>query len=152
MKYHIYYKERIASFITAFELNTSSITQKWIENKFYSMDEERMTYNRMKNYREKARFTTSNQKQNNPHSQKGKIPNKKTMRCKYYYRSGYFDSKCPDKTHKKPPSMPESISKVTCLKCKKKRHLAFNCPPKYNCNRSSSSILEIIIQFETKSK
>ena len=29
--------------------------------------------------------------------------------------------------------MPEWISKATCLKCKKKGHLAFNCPPKYLC-------------------
>ena len=29
--------------------------------------------------------------------------------------------------------MPEWISKATFLKCKKKGHLAFNCPPKYLC-------------------
>ena len=28
--------------------------------------------------------------------------------------------------------MPEWISKATCLRCKKKGHLAFNCPPKYS--------------------
>ena len=28
--------------------------------------------------------------------------------------------------------MPEWINKMTCAKCKKKGHLAFNCPPKYN--------------------
>ena len=27
--------------------------------------------------------------------------------------------------------MPEWISKATCAKCKKKGHLAFNCPPKF---------------------
>ena len=42
MKHHKYYKERIASFLTTFELNPSSISQRWIENKFYSLDEERM--------------------------------------------------------------------------------------------------------------
>ena len=51
MKYHRHYKERIASFLTAFELNKSSITQKWIENKFYSLDEERMNYNRQRMFR-----------------------------------------------------------------------------------------------------
>ena len=29
--------------------------------------------------------------------------------------------------------MPEWISKATCLRCKKKGYLAFNCPPKYSC-------------------
>ena len=42
MKHHKFYKERIASFLTTFELNPSTISQRWIENKFYSMDEERM--------------------------------------------------------------------------------------------------------------
>merc|ERR1712045_611220 len=32
MKYHRYYKERIASFLTAFELTPSKISQKWLEN------------------------------------------------------------------------------------------------------------------------
>ena len=41
MKYHRYYKERIVSFST-FELNSNSITQKWIENKFYSLGDERV--------------------------------------------------------------------------------------------------------------
>ena len=27
--------------------------------------------------------------------------------------------------------MPDWVSKATCRKCKKKGHLAFNCPPKY---------------------
>ena len=48
MKFHRYYKERIASFLTIFELNTSNISQKWIEDKFYSMDEERMYYHRQR--------------------------------------------------------------------------------------------------------
>ena len=62
MKYHRHYKERIASFLTGFELNTSSITQKWIENKFYSLDEKSMNYNRQRMFRESVRFTTSNTK------------------------------------------------------------------------------------------
>ena len=28
--------------------------------------------------------------------------------------------------------MQEWVNKMTCSKCKKKGHLAFNCPPKYN--------------------
>ena len=35
MKHHKYYKERIASFLPTFELNPSSISQRWIEIKFY---------------------------------------------------------------------------------------------------------------------
>ena len=33
---------------------------------------------------------------------------------------------------KRPPSMPEWISKMTCAKCIKKGHFAFNYPPNYN--------------------
>ena len=33
---------------------------------------------------------------------------------------------------KRPPSMPEWVSKAECKKCKKKGHLSFNCPPKYD--------------------
>ena len=33
---------------------------------------------------------------------------------------------------KRPPTMPEWISKAECKKCKKKGHLSFNCPPKYD--------------------
>ena len=36
IKHHKYFKERIASFLATFELNLSSISQRWIENKFYS--------------------------------------------------------------------------------------------------------------------
>ena len=34
MKFHRYYKERIVSFLTIFELNTPSISQKCIETNF----------------------------------------------------------------------------------------------------------------------
>ena len=33
---------------------------------------------------------------------------------------------------KRPPSMPEWVSKAECKKYKKKGHLSFNCPPKYD--------------------
>ena len=116
MKFHRHYKERIASFLTAFELKPSRISQKWIENKFYSLDEERMTDNRIKSFRESSRFITSNPKQNDMQNSQKKGPHKNLIRCKYYYRSGHLDSKCPDKANKRPPSMPEWISKTTCLK------------------------------------
>ena len=38
MKHHRFYKERIASFLTTFELNPKMISQRCIENKFYSID------------------------------------------------------------------------------------------------------------------
>ena len=57
---------------------------------------------------------------------------KRKPRCKYCYRFGHSDQECPDKMQKRPPSMPEWVSKMTCAKCKKKGHFAFNCPPKYN--------------------
>ena len=33
---------------------------------------------------------------------------------------------------KRPPSMPEWVSKAECKKCKKKGHLSFNCPRAYD--------------------
>ena len=69
MKYHRYYKERIASFLTTFELNKNAITQKWIENKFYSIDEERMNNQRSRMFRESARFTSSKDSQINSNNQ-----------------------------------------------------------------------------------
>ena len=67
-------------------LNTPSISQKRIENKFYSMNKERMNPHRQKILRESARFintnTTSETKQ---YSSNKKYPNKKIIRCKYFY-------------------------------------------------------------------
>ena len=37
MNHHEYYKEKNSSFLTTFALNPSSISQRWIENKFYSL-------------------------------------------------------------------------------------------------------------------
>ena len=127
MKYHRYYKERIASFLTTFELNSDSITQKWIENKFYSLDEERILSFRGR-IKENARFSMIGGKK---HEQK-KSDSKKKHRCKYCYRMGHTDQNCTDKMQKRPSSMPKWINKMTCSKCKKKGHFAFNCPPKYN--------------------
>ena len=63
MKFYRYYNERIALFLTIFELNSSSISQKWIENKFDSMDKERRNYDRQKVFRESTRFVNANTKQ-----------------------------------------------------------------------------------------
>ena len=83
MKFHRYYKERIASFLTAFEIDKNSITQKWIENKFYSMDEERMSFQRQRLFKESARFTSSNSEQTNTSNNKKQKSDKKIIRCKY---------------------------------------------------------------------
>ena len=93
-----------------------------------------MSYIRQRILRESNRFTSSsNSKQTNIPNSKNKLPHKNTVRCKYCYRTGHLDSKFPDKDNKRPLSMPEWISKATCLRCKKKGHLAFNYPPKYSC-------------------
>ena len=65
----------------------------------------------------------------------------KNIRCKYCYRLGHEDTECRQKQSKRPPSMPDWVSKIICSKCKKKEHhLAFNCPLKYDdkCIRSKS--------------
>ena len=52
-------------------------------------------------------------------------------RRKYCYRTGRTDANCRQKAMKRPPSMPEWVSKAQYNKCKKKGRLSFNCPPKY---------------------
>ena len=118
---------RIAAILTTFELNSSSITQSWIENKFYSLDEERIS-NFRNRIRENVRFSQTKTKETNNNTSNN--PSKK-IRCKYCYRLGHTDSNCNDKSRKRPPSMPEWVSKIRCSKCKKSGHLLFNCPPKY---------------------
>ena len=56
----------------------------------------------------------------------------KSLRCKYCYNIGHTDNNCRKKEMKQPPSMPEWVNKAICRKCKKKGHLSFNCPPKYD--------------------
>ena len=136
MKNHKYDKERIASFLTTFELNSSSITQRWIENKFYSLDEERMHLFRSANrfLKKSARLATlknlPKQIQNPRNS--SSLTQHKLMRCKYCYKPEHTDINCRQKAMKRPPSMPEWVSKAECKKCKKKGHLSFNCPSKYD--------------------
>ena len=135
MKHHKYYKERIASFLTTFELNPSSISQRWIENKFYSLDEERMHFFRNSNrfHRESARFSQTHKSTHNNSSQKytNNTNNGKTTRCKYCYRTGHTDINCKQKGMKRPPSMPEWVSKAQCNKCTK-THLNENMNEKLN--------------------
>ena len=101
MKYHKYYKERIAAFLTTFELNPSSITQRWIENKFYSLDEERINNFRSR-LRESARFSNTQEKNNkNDHSTNN--DNNTTFRCNYCHRLGHNDFNFRDKEQKRPP-------------------------------------------------
>ena len=115
MKHHKYYKEKIASFLTNFELNPKSITQRWLENKFYSLDDEKMHISRQRIHRESARFVLpSNNNEQNKNTQESKI------RCKYCYRVGHTDTTCRDKQDKRPPSMPQWAKFSTCMKCKKK--------------------------------
>ena len=135
MKHNKYYKERIASFLTTFELKPSSILQRWIENKFYSLDEEQMHLFRSTNRfrKETARFSHS---QKPPKTLTNKHPPSSTanriIQCRYCYRSGHTDANCRQKAIKRPPSMPDWGSKAECEKCKKKGHLSFNCPPRYD--------------------
>ena len=132
MKHHKFYKERIAAILTNFELNPKSISQPWLENKFYSLDEERLHFFRQR-IRDSARYTTSPSLSSSSRtfSDKSKAKHSR-IRCKYCYNTGHLDTACPDKSRKKPPTVPLWISKLTCAKCKKKGHMAFNCPPKYD--------------------
>ena len=112
MKHHKYYKERIASFLTTFELNPSSISQRRIENKFYSLDEERMYLFRTTNsfHKKSARFSNT-QKPMKVSTQTTKQLSSptfyKSLRCKYCYRPGHSDTNCRQKAMKRPPSMSE---------------------------------------------
>ena len=105
MKHHKYYKEII------------------------TLEDEMMHISRQRFHRESSRFVEpSNDNEQNKSTQELKI------RCKYCYRVGHTDTSCRDKQDKRQPSMPQWAKHATCMKCKKKVHLVFNCPPtKYNC-------------------
>ena len=121
----------MAALLTTFELNPSTITQRWIENKFYSLDEERIS-NFRNRIRESARFSNTQVKNNN-NEKLIHNDNNTTMRCKYCHRVGHTDLNCRDKKLKRPPSMPDWVVRAKCRKCMKSGHLTFNCPPKYKC-------------------
>ena len=57
MNYHRYYKERLVSFLITFESNSNSFTSRWIENKFDSLDGERIMSCENK-FRENNRFSS----------------------------------------------------------------------------------------------
>ena len=79
-------------------------------------------------HRESVGFVEpSNDNEQNKSTQESKI------RFKYCYRVGHTDAIYRDKEDKRPPSMPKWAKHTTCMKCKKKGLLTFNCPPKYNC-------------------
>ena len=87
--------------------------------------------------RESARFSNTQKPMktsNNITKQSQSSTYNKNLRCKYCYRPGHTDVNCRQKAMKRPPSMPEWVSKAECKKCKKKGHLSFNCPPKYDNN------------------
>ena len=137
MKHHKYYKERIASFLTTFELNPSSISQRRIENKFYSLYKERMhlfrTTNRFHKESTRSNNTKKPMKVSTQTTKQLFSPTfNKSLRCKYCYRLGHSDTNCRRKAIKRPPYIPEWVSKAECKKCKKKGHLSLNCPPKYD--------------------
>ena len=113
MKYHRYNKERTASFLTTFELSSDLITQKLIENKLYSLVEERLISLKGR-IKENARISMGRDKWNN-----NKKNSNRKSRCKYCYRFGQSDQECTDKTQKRPPSILEWINKIMCAKCKK---------------------------------
>ena len=130
MKHHKYYRRRIASLLTQFELNNSVFNQRWLENKFYALDEERaLMSNRFSGFRgSKAPITARFASQKSPHK-KDDLPKKK--RCRYCYKLNHTENECRDRLNKRPPSMPSWVSKAKCNKCGKKGHLSFNCPPKF---------------------
>ena len=100
------------------------------------MDEERMQNQRFRFSRENARYSSSSENRQGGSltrkpTKKNDQNRNKTIRCKYCYRLGHHDSQCKQKEAKRPPSMPDWVSKAVCRKCNKKGHLSFNCPPKY---------------------
>ena len=126
MKHHKYYRNIIASILAQIELNPSAFNQRWLENKFYALDEERVLMSRynFKSNKHVARYVSQ------PKSPKRDNPTK-IKRYKYCYKLYHTDVECRDRLSKRPPSMLEWVSKVKCNKCHKVGHLGFNCPPKY---------------------
>ena len=56
----------------------------------------------------------------------------KFVRCKLCYRFVHTDTNYKQKVMKRPPTMPEWVSKGEYKKCKTKGHLLFKYPPKYD--------------------
>ena len=113
MTHHRYHKERLNTFLTIFELNSDSIIQKWIENKIYFLDEERIVSFKGR-IKENARFSMTKDKWNENRKQNS---NRKS-RFKYCNRFGHLDQECPNEMQKRPPLMPEWVRKLSCARCK----------------------------------
>ena len=126
MKHHKYYRNIIAALFTAYELDNDAFNQKWLEHKFYALDEERLLNFKGRINRYEARLVQPYQNNKDRHK---KFRN---TRCKYCYRPGRIDPECRDKENERPPSVVDWVSKIQCSKNKKTGHLAFNCPPKFN--------------------
>ena len=74
----------------------------------------------------------------------------KSIRCKYFYRLGHHDSQCKQKEAKRPPSMPDRVSRAVCRKCKKKGHLSFKCHQNMKTNLTRLKIqkeADILLYF-----
>ena len=96
------------------------------------MDEERLLNFKGRISRYEARLVQPYQNNKDKHKKF------KKTRCKYCYRPGHTDPECRDNENKRPPSMPDWVSKIQYSKCKKTEHLTFNCPPKFiNIKRKS---------------
>ncbi len=82
MIHHRFYKGRIASFLRTFELNPSLISQRWIDNKFCSMDEERQHIFRNRFIMENARMSISGRSTPNASTGKNKSATAPTLTTK----------------------------------------------------------------------
>ena len=60
MRHHRYHKERITSFLTNFEFNTNSMTQRYVKNKCCSLDDEKMHISCQRYQRLSAKFVDTN--------------------------------------------------------------------------------------------
>ena len=96
-------------------VNPSSISQRLIENKFDSMDEERIHMLRNRFIKENARMSFSDMNSiPSTHNNLKYSPQKrgsKSLRCKYCYNIGQTESNCRKKEMKQPLSMPDWVAK-----------------------------------------
>ena len=93
MRFHKHYSNIIASLLTTYELDPTAFDQKWIENKFYTLDEERVLYQRSKTYAPHHASFVSTDKEP---QEKDKSGNFDLARCKYCYKLGHTDVVCRD--------------------------------------------------------
>ena len=106
MKHHKFYRNIIAALVTAYELDNDTFNEKWLEHKFYALDEERLLKFKGRINRYEARLVQPYQNNKDKHKQFMKT------RCKYCSRPGHTDPECRDKENKRPQSMPDWVSKI----------------------------------------